>query len=45
VPEDGLLAALQARGIPVIAIGDARNARDMLAATSEGHAAAMAIGN
>jgi hypothetical protein len=42
-PEDALLGALRGAGIEVHLAGDCKNARDVLAATSEGHAAGNAI--
>ncbi len=43
VPDDGLRGPLEAAGIPVQCIGDARAPRGVLAATREGHDAAMAL--
>ena len=42
-PEDALLGALRAAGIEVHLVGDCKNARDVLAATSEGHAVGNAL--
>ena len=42
-PEDALYAALLERGVKVRRIGDCLNARALLAATSEGHAAGNAV--
>jgi 2,4-dienoyl-CoA reductase-like NADH-dependent reductase (Old Yellow Enzyme family) len=42
-PNDALLQPLRDAGIAVQVVGDCRNARNVLAATSEGHAAAMAL--
>jgi len=42
-PADALAVVLRDAGLAVQLIGDCRNARDVYAATSEGHAAAMAI--
>ncbi len=40
-PRDELLAPLRSRGVPVVAIGDCKAPRTVLAATSEGHAVAI----
>jgi hypothetical protein len=42
-PEVDLRAPLEASGITVRLIGDARSPRDLLTATAEGHAAGLAI--
>jgi 2,4-dienoyl-CoA reductase-like NADH-dependent reductase (Old Yellow Enzyme family) len=42
-PEVDLLEPLQAAGIKVRMIGDARSPRDLLTATAEGHAAGLAV--
>ncbi len=42
-PNDALLQPLRDAGLAVQVVGDCRNARNVLAATSEGHAAAMAL--
>jgi 2,4-dienoyl-CoA reductase-like NADH-dependent reductase (Old Yellow Enzyme family) len=42
-PEVDLLAPLEAAGVAVRLIGDARSPRDLLTATTEGHAAGLAV--
>jgi hypothetical protein len=42
-PEIDLLAPLEAAGIAVRLVGDARSPRDLLTATAEGHAAGLAV--
>jgi 2,4-dienoyl-CoA reductase-like NADH-dependent reductase (Old Yellow Enzyme family)/threonine dehydrogenase-like Zn-dependent dehydrogenase len=42
-PEDGLASELMAAGLALQCIGDARVARDAMAATAEGHAAGAAL--
>jgi 2,4-dienoyl-CoA reductase-like NADH-dependent reductase (Old Yellow Enzyme family) len=42
-PETDLLGPLQAAGIAVRLVGDARSPRDLLTATTEGHAAGLAV--
>src|SRR6185312_1180321 len=42
-PDNALAAALQAAGIPVIPVGDARAPQEMLFATASGHAAGDAV--
>jgi kynureninase len=43
VPDDSLAAPLQAAGIQVVTVGDARAPQEMLFATASGHAAGEAI--
>jgi Tfp pilus assembly PilM family ATPase len=42
-PRDALLAPLAAAGLPVQVIGDCKVPRTVLAATAEGHAAALRV--
>ena len=43
IPDDTLAAPLQAAGIPVIPVGDARAPQEMLFATASGHTAGEAV--
>jgi hypothetical protein len=43
IPIDELAEPLEAARIPVLRVGDARNARRLMAAVAEGHEAANAV--
>jgi 2,4-dienoyl-CoA reductase-like NADH-dependent reductase (Old Yellow Enzyme family)/thioredoxin reductase len=43
VPRTGLMAPLQAAGVQVIAVGDARSPQGLMEATEQGHAAGKAL--